>query len=1123
METAVGSPGAAASAATTGGRQRCKTPGSRGSCLSGSSSSSNSGVEGPPTSAVFVPVKQEALSHCILAVAPATTRSDDTQGAPTAAPEQDDSGEASTQGESLRALQLLLSDVLGVLAMLRPAGSSALPRGVAAAVSRARQAAKAALQEGARPGEDSSIIGGGGNHSRIAAALAAAANTAAVALEQRNPQFAFHQFTILAAASLQQLAPYVTHHLRELLQVLEQRRPLLRLLRSQERRDRQGTEGTAEGHMDNLRLLLQVFLAYCPAAMLDSVCDRLAAAYAQALLNEVHPAQQQRAASAAPAVCSEDHVTEKLRVSETATGVVPDTSAGASDAPRSLARLQGDAVTASVAALLGQRSFLKRLASSIDWGPMRSAMAREAADGGAAVSSSNTGASRGTHRAAEDAEIAAALKRAYSTAACLFDTEEAAFSEDRAGEKLSVSALSSPSAAAAAVGINRRQQLMASATLQPPTSADTSREHQHQQLDPGLGGRKSAAETALTKGTSRDVKETPFSSSDAVADGSSSSSSSTSSHLLRALGSLELPPFLLQSGSSYSRSASPATGLRCSSSEDTAAEAAVAAASSDVADYVRNGVPEGSVADGLSGASAAAAASTALCRPSWQLGSGERGGSSSSHRRTLLQAIADTPEEYGVFLSHRSGGCAGQEKAEFASAGNTTSAAGSALSSSDLGRLATEEKTGDSRGGAGVEDDTATRKATLVSFLLSLLPDSGSYASASASSLDAPVGAAALRKTAVPEDSTMAVKSSGSTQALLNSLQGHLLRYGSEDAVTEQQQHETVAGTTWEKHSRNGGSSLSGRLGLYGNAESSAAGQHTSAGRDGGGAAMLKQELLPQDDATAALPGAISGRSSDIDSSRVKGRGQQQAAAFRQSAAAAASADASDLGGESELGIAGSGSCSYSSLSQALDTAEGDLLRDPSGAPGGANAQLLYRSTISGVVYDKSGQKWTARWSEYGRQHKKTFATAKYGFLHAKKRAEACRLEASRLMREGQGRALAAAARLAQMGGGLQTDSAGSGAPSAFSGLTAAADNAQALNGKDTQTEGEQLLKQSCDADQNLLLKDPQQQLREKEGVSPAAKDSTPQSLLDTPLPCSAALPPPPPKRRRHKVPSADS
>lgn len=57
-------------------------------------------------------------------------------------------------------------------------------------------------------------------------------------------------------------------------------------------------------------------------------------------------------------------------------------------------------------------------------------------------------------------------------------------------------------------------------------------------------------------------------------------------------------------------------------------------------------------------------------------------------------------------------------------------------------------------------------------------------------------------------------------------------------------------------------------------------------------------------------------------------------------------------------------------------------------------ALCLYRSAVSGVVYDKSGQKWTARWNEDGRQHKRTFAAAKYGFLTAKLKAEACRGEA---------------------------------------------------------------------------------------------------------------------------------
>ncbi|KFG30596.1 AP2 domain transcription factor AP2IV-5 [Toxoplasma gondii GAB2-2007-GAL-DOM2] len=61
---------------------------------------------------------------------------------------------------------------------------------------------------------------------------------------------------------------------------------------------------------------------------------------------------------------------------------------------------------------------------------------------------------------------------------------------------------------------------------------------------------------------------------------------------------------------------------------------------------------------------------------------------------------------------------------------------------------------------------------------------------------------------------------------------------------------------------------------------------------------------------------------------------------------------------------------------------------------GGPETGCLYRSGVSGVVYDKSGQKWTARWNEDGKQHKRTFAAAKYGFLNAKMRAEACRGEA---------------------------------------------------------------------------------------------------------------------------------
>ncbi|OEH76477.1 hypothetical protein cyc_07540 [Cyclospora cayetanensis] len=393
----------------------------------------------------------------------------------------------------LRALQLLLSDILGVVAMLRPAGSSALPRGVAAAVARARKAAQVALLSRERTSRANSIS----NSATIAAALAAAANTAAIVIEQRNPQFAFHQFTVLAASSFQQVAPYVTNYLQELLKVLEQRRPLLRLLRAREAKGHCESEGKAttatasspppEVETDNLKLLLQVFLAYCPASMLDSVCDKLAAAYAEALLGETSlllllqgslasasaSAEEQAAAAGegegggrgvsgdlfggkgtqgAEISAAEQGGSALVAPSETAASVVsptpPTSLEGSAKLSQSLARPLNDAVAVSVAALLDQRCFLRRLASSIDWSFLASESAAAAAasararaiprtadaagteampDAVAADSSSSSHAiktaRRRSHQALEDSALTVALRDAYTSASCLYDTE----------------------------------------------------------------------------------------------------------------------------------------------------------------------------------------------------------------------------------------------------------------------------------------------------------------------------------------------------------------------------------------------------------------------------------------------------------------------------------------------------------------------------------------------------------------------------------------------------------------------------------------------------------------------------------------------------------------------------
>ncbi|ESS33938.1 AP2 domain transcription factor AP2IX-7 [Toxoplasma gondii VEG] len=68
------------------------------------------------------------------------------------------------------------------------------------------------------------------------------------------------------------------------------------------------------------------------------------------------------------------------------------------------------------------------------------------------------------------------------------------------------------------------------------------------------------------------------------------------------------------------------------------------------------------------------------------------------------------------------------------------------------------------------------------------------------------------------------------------------------------------------------------------------------------------------------------------------------------------------------------------------------------GAAGRAGKQLgqatRFLSSVSGVVYDKGGEKWIARWSENGKPFKKTFAVGKHGFDAARKMAEDCRLQA---------------------------------------------------------------------------------------------------------------------------------
>ncbi|KAL8453557.1 hypothetical protein Emag_001776 [Eimeria magna] len=1201
-----GRPSASAAAAVVqvreGTRRNCSPPKS-------SSSSSSSATERPPALARLPSVKQEVPQAVSSTSCTAAASASEAEGGSKAASEgRGVSTGAAVGSASLRALQLLLSDLLGVLAMLRPAGSSALPRGVAAAVSRARQAALEALRDGREASSWSSSCccscRDGSSTSPVASALAAAANTAAVVLEQRNPQFAFHQFTVLAAASLQELSPYVTHHLRELLQVLEQRRSLLHLLRSQERRERQGAAAaaspTAEGHTDNLRLLLQVLLAYCPAAMLDSVCDRLAAAYAQALLGETHTGHQKREAApvakdgleegvlansiehllgaqelsataekgaeaaaketAAAAEAAADAATEGSVPEGTAAAPEAEAAADAAAEPRSLARPPGDPVAVSVAALLGQRSFLRRLASSMNWGSVT---------GEAVATAGSPSWDFGRSASAEDSDVAAALRMACDSAACLFEAGEEGHLFD--GEKISEDALVSRSlspstAAAAAVGgggssKEREQRAILLAASRLPRSVEASgrrasssfssgekereqrqQPQQQEQEETGLfaGGRQAAAEAETAKGEMGSGVEREAASFVPEAAGADQPEpSSSSSHLLRALGSLELPHFLLQQ-SSASRSASPPRGVRCSSSDGTVAEAAVAGGFSESEEYPRGGASEWSFlkspsAGGAPGDPAGAPRSTAHLRPSEEVG---------GKRRTLLQALSEVPEDYGVFSAAQDKGArmsAAHVKTERITAAPAAAGAaavavpGPSSRSIDARYLSAEKKT-EKCGSAGSrgEEDAATKKATLVSFLLSLLPDSGSYAAAAelpASGVPAAAsGSGSLLDTGPSEDATAASKSLECTHALLSSLQDHLLRYGPDETAGDQQQQLESAGGASGRRSRLGGPPPGSRgVGSYGKAE--VYGQHLSGvGKDSAVAGLPpKHELLPHEEAAAAS--GAGGRSSEADPSKARNRSQQHySVGVRQSAGAAC-----DVGADSDLG--GSGCVSSSYMSDTLGAPEEELLGSPSG---GLNAQLLYRSTISGVVYDKSGQKWTARWSEYGRQHKKTFATAKYGFLHAKKRAEACRLEASRLMREGQGRALAAAARLAQVGGALQSeagapggassalpshpDTGSSGPLAAFSGLALSAE-AALPQVKEPALEGEPLQQQPLpqqDSEQDSLQQDAQQlqQQQQREALKAVASESASQALLEAQLPACAG---PPSKRRRHKLSSGES
>ncbi|KAL8270348.1 hypothetical protein Esti_005735 [Eimeria stiedai] len=1154
-----GSAAAAAAAALEGTHKSCSPP----KC------SSSSAIQGPTAYAGLPVVKEEVpqVESSISCTAAASACKAERE-CRAACGGQGVSTAAAVGGASLRALQLLLSDLLGVLAMLRPAGSSALPRGVTAAVSRARQAALEALRDGREASSSSSSSScDGSTHSPVASALAAAANTAAVVLEQRNPQFAFHQFTVLAAASLQELSPYVTHHLRELLQVLEQRRSLLHLLRSQERKERQGaaTAATAEGHTDNLRLLLQVLLAYCPAAMLDSVCDRLAAAYAQALLGEMHPGQLKREAAAAakgglegdglangiehllgaqevPAAAAEEAETaaaegSAAQATPAAAATEAAVPADAAAEPRSLARPPGDPVVVSVAALLGQRSFLRRLASSMNWG---SVTGETAAAGSPSWDS-------GCIAAAEDSDVAAALRMAYDSAACLFEAgEEAHLLGEKASKgaramQCSSSSIAAVAAAAASSSSKEQEQraiLLAASRL--PRSVEASgrrasssfspgekereqqqqQQEQQEQQETGLfvGGRQAATESAIAKeGAGSSLGEEAAASLPEAAAADQLEPGSSTSHLLRALGSLELPPFLLQQ-SSASRSASPPGGVRCSSSEGTVAEAGVGGGLSETEEYPRGGAPEWSFLNpSTGGGSPAASRPAAHLRPSED---------AEGKRRTLLQALSEVPEDYAVLSAAQDKGArvpAAHDETEpitTAAAAAAAAVPGPLARSTDNHYLSVEKKI-EKCGSAGSrgEEDAATKKATLVSFLLSLLPDSGSYAAtAELPACGAPAaasGSGSLLDTGASEDAAAATKSLECTQALLSSLQDHLLRYGPDETAGEQQQqHEGGAGAGGRRSRLGGPPSGSRGVGAYAKAE--VYGQHLSGvGKDSPVAALpLKHDLLPHEEAGAAS--GASGRLSEADPSKPRSRGQQHySPGVRQAAGRAAG----DQAGDSELG--GSGCVSSSYMCDTLGASEDELRGSASGS---LNAQLLYRSTISGVVYDKSGQKWTARWSEYGRQHKKTFATAKYGFLHAKKRAEACRLEASRLMREGQGRALAAAARLAQVGGSLQSEAGAQGGPpsalssqpdagssgplAAFSGLALSAE-AILPQAKESALEADPMQQQSLpqqDSEQDPLQQEAQQlqQQQQREALKAAAAESISQALLEAQLPASA-------------------
>ncbi|PHJ23845.1 ap2 domain transcription factor ap2ix-7 [Cystoisospora suis] len=69
---------------------------------------------------------------------------------------------------------------------------------------------------------------------------------------------------------------------------------------------------------------------------------------------------------------------------------------------------------------------------------------------------------------------------------------------------------------------------------------------------------------------------------------------------------------------------------------------------------------------------------------------------------------------------------------------------------------------------------------------------------------------------------------------------------------------------------------------------------------------------------------------------------------------------------------------------------------EPRACPTGntSQKQSQYLSPVPGVVFDRGGEKWIARWSENGRPFKKTFAVGKHGFDAAKRMAEESRLQA---------------------------------------------------------------------------------------------------------------------------------